>query len=78
MPEGKGLVRQENERLRSCLLNWKFGQASQYLRRESEEVKNIVQTLKTLFGNCGWFDGDMGTIVAAVVVLLIGNEWKEG
>ena len=67
------LVRKENEKLIGKLINWKFAKAEQYLNLESPRVVSIVKTMSSVFHNEGWADGDMGTIVGAVVELLIGE-----
>ena len=52
-----------NPQLRSRLENWKFNQALSHLEGESREVKDIVEALARSFGNCGWIEGDQGTII---------------
>lgn len=52
-----------NKKLFGRLLNWKFEQALQYLDNEPEEVKDLVKSLARMFGNSGWFFGDMSEIV---------------
>ena len=67
MPADDACVRKDNTKLRSRLDNWKFEQATQYLKGESIMVKNVVRALARTFGDPGWFEGDMGTIVAAAL-----------
>jgi hypothetical protein len=70
-----GVVGAENKDLRSRLSNWKFESAMNYLDGESEEV--AVKTLDGLFGNCGWFWGNMGEVVGLAVLYLIGHDEPE-
>lgn len=65
------MIREENEKLKSRLLNYKFRTARQYLEGESEEVIEVVHALAETFDNCGWIDGNMGTIIQACVSNII-------
>jgi hypothetical protein len=56
-----------NENLESRLYNWKFEQALRYLDGEPQETKDVVEALARMFGNAGWFYGDMQVVVAAAV-----------
>ena len=61
------MVRKENEKLISRLFNYKFRSAQQYIGGEDEEVVDVVNALAETFGNCGWIDGKMATIIQACV-----------
>lgn len=87
-----------SEALASRVLNWKFEQAIRRIMdipgnvRERPDVAHrldIVMSLNAAFGDSGWFDGDMGTIVGAAVAYVLGGkpsdedteeeeEWEEG
>jgi hypothetical protein len=60
------------------LYNWKFNQAKDRMGKQAEDVRPtddevwVVQALEEAFGDCGWFDGAMGTVVRAAVRSLIG------
>lgn len=56
-----------NDALLSRLVNWKFQSAKGCLEGEPQQVKDVVEALSRSFGNCGWFDGDLGTVVGFVV-----------
>lgn len=60
-------IKKDNTKLRSRLENWKFEQATQYLKGESHMVKAVVRALARSYGDPGWFEGDQGTIVAAAL-----------
>jgi hypothetical protein len=59
----------------SRLHNWKFEDAWGLLLRQPllapDDELPVVRALSRVFGNAGWFDGDMGTLVAAVVSRLV-------
>jgi hypothetical protein len=65
------MVRRENEKLISRLENFKFTQAQNYLEGENEMVVDVVNALASVFGNVGWMDGDMGTILSSAVYNII-------
>lgn len=56
-----------NTKLKSRLENFKFGQATQYLDNESEYTKELVQSLSIMFGNIGWFDGELSIIITHAI-----------
>jgi len=56
-----------NSELAERLLNWKFKSALKYLSAEDRETKKIVKALADMFGDCGWFDGQMGRLISAMV-----------
>jgi len=56
-----------NPKLKSRLENFKFGQATQYLDNESEYTKEWVQSLSIMFGNIGWFDGELSIIITHAI-----------
>ena len=61
------MVRKENEKLIGRLFNYKFASAQLYLEGEDEEVVSVVNALADTFSDCGWIDGNMGTIIRACV-----------
>ena len=64
-----------NEKLKSRLFNWKFEQALQYVDGGVDlDDLEVIKALARLFGNCGWFEGDVGALVSVVVSSLIGNK----
>lgn len=66
-----------NEKLKSRLENWKFKQALQYVDDSvSEDEKNVIGTLARLFGDCGWLEGDVGTLISVAVRSLTEKEVK--
>ena len=67
-----------NDDLKGRLLNWKFRSAAEHLEGESEETKTIVDALASCFGNCGWFEGDMGMIVGTLVTCYLLEGWEGG
>ena len=54
-----------NNMLHGRIENWKFDSALKYLDGEPEYTVALIQALARVFGDCGWFDGDMGLIVCA-------------
>lgn len=60
-------TKKQTAQLESRLNNWKFETATKYLVGQSQDVKDVVRSLARTFGNCGWFEGDMATIIAAAV-----------
>lgn len=60
------------EQMRSRLGNWKFATAAGLLDADDKSVEaETIRALNCLFANCGWFDGDMGTVVHYVVGCLL-------
>lgn len=62
----------------SRLENWKFNSAHaiyadlSLIRRENlSDVGTKILALSEMYGNCGWFEGQMGGLVAVTVDLLI-------
>lgn len=57
------------------LHNWKFEAAAKYLPDSdpTDHEHGLVNALAAVFGNSGWFDGRMGTIVSAAVSTLTGD-----
>lgn len=69
-----GIVRSDTkhaDRLISCLYNWKFRSALQYLEGQPDRVRELVEALANTVGNSGWEDGYLGTIIGAAVDKLI-------
>ena len=66
-----------NEDLGGRLYNWKFDQATRYLEGEPASLQHTVTVLARLFGDSGWFGGDMGLLVNVVVESLgvPGRDW---
>ena len=62
-------------KLRSRLINWKFKQAMEYsdVLETDPEAMDVLESLEKMFGNSGWFDGDMATIVGVAVDMLLGR-----
>ena len=48
------------------LANWKFREAHVKLV-QAGEGHDVVTALDEMFGDCGWFDGHMATILEAAV-----------
>lgn len=67
-------IRPENKDLRGRVHNWKFSSALLHLDGEAEDVQITVQTLATMFGNVGWFEGTMATMVERAVNSLLQEE----
>ena len=67
-----------DEKIKSRLNNWKFQTALNYLATDANCTDNeleLITALARVFGNVGWFEGDMSTIVsAALQTLLRGNQ----
>lgn len=61
------------------LENWKFSQALAALNADdaTETEIHIIGSLSRMFGNVGWFDGEMSVIVATVVEYLLTDSPKE-
>ena len=64
----------KRDQLVSRLCNWKFAQALQYTEGQPSNVVHNVSCLANLFGNPGWFDGEMGTLVSLAVLALVGEQ----
>jgi hypothetical protein len=61
---------EDSEALVGRLRNWKFAQATKHLTGQPVYVREVVETLARSFGDCGWFEGDMGLIVGAALNVL--------
>jgi hypothetical protein len=67
-----------NMQLQSRLRNWKFSQAQTYIDENVENwEKQLINSLASTFGNCGWMDGAMGTIINAAVWFLLPGTKQE-
>lgn len=62
-----------NAQCRNRIENWKFTSAMATYEAvvSDEDEHQILLALSETFGNCGWFDGAMGTIVGAAVAWLL-------
>lgn len=61
-----------NEDCKNRLYNWKFRSAFNDLNSDATSYeRDSVQALNDCFGNCGWFEGNIGELVGSVVALLI-------
>lgn len=59
------------------VVNWKFMSAEEHLTDEATaEERIVIETLARMFGNSGWFWGDMGTVVRRAIQSL--NLTEEG
>ena len=66
-----------NDELKNRLFNFKFKQALQYLDGNvSKEDRETIEALAHAFGDCGWLEGHMHTILEALVEALCQK--KEG
>jgi hypothetical protein len=64
-----------NEKLKSRLVNWKFSQALNHLDDElTAGQRELIEALARLVGDSGWFEGDIGVLVALAVAALTGPE----
>ena len=61
------MIRKENRKLLSRIMNYKFRSAQKHLEGESKEVVETVNALAQTFGNCGWINGNMEIIVQTCV-----------
>jgi hypothetical protein len=53
------------------LENWKFRQAAQELTEDAtESEREVIEALAALLGNSGWFDGNIGIVTRAIVLIL--------
>jgi hypothetical protein len=59
-----------NAQLYSRLAHWKFRQALAYVQDEPAERREAVEALARLFGDVGWFDGDIGHVVRLALCAL--------
>ena len=58
---------ESNEELCGRLMNWKFSQAEACIENESDDEILVIVALSRTFGNCGWINGNMGTIIEAAI-----------
>jgi hypothetical protein len=59
------------------LNNWKFRSAAAYAQEDTQTTEDelaLIQALAGTFDNSGWFEGDLGLIVAAAVSTLVPEE----
>lgn len=66
-----------HENAENRLYNWKFSQALTAAKNQdrlptTDEILKL-KALADTFGNCGWFDGTMATIIQMAVHDLIGD-----
>ena len=67
-----------NEQLKDALFNYKFEQATNHLRGEPDNVKELVESLSYVFSNIGWFEGDLAAVIKyALISIGIENEPEE-
>src|SRR5262245_28641715 len=59
--------REQIDSLHNRLENWKFQQATRYLKGIRGEDRDLVEALSRMFGDVGWFEGDMGIIIEAAL-----------
>lgn len=64
----------KKEQLVNRLENWKFYDAYAIAKQvpfnaEHEVVKDIIGSLSRLYGNCGWFEGEVGCLIGRIVYL---------
>lgn len=60
-----------NGDLTGRLTNWKFESALRYLDDDvTKDEREVVTSLACVFGNIGYVDGEMGTIISAAVASL--------
>jgi hypothetical protein len=71
-----------NDNVIKLLKNWKFQLASAYADEQTEPLPTeaellLIESLARVFGNIGWFSGDMATIVSAAVSTLLSEYLPE-
>lgn len=62
------------------LQNWKFNQGLTGAENDpdvTQKERDLLHVLSRLFGNSGWFDGDMGALVDAALDSIIVSEPDE-
>lgn len=58
----------DRTKLNGRLSQWKFEQAQKLLTDDMPtHIKDATNALARMLGNCGWFTGDLATIVEAAV-----------
>jgi len=63
-----------NSNVRGRLQNWKFGQALVACDgTEEKEYRHKIDLLARLFGDVGWFDGDLGELVDWTVMQMLNG-----
>jgi hypothetical protein len=65
-----------NDNVIELLKDWKFQRASAYADEQTEPLPTeaellLIESLARVFGNTGWFSGDMARIVGAAVSTLL-------
>lgn len=61
-----------NDALKACLAHWRFHSAASYLADEPESVREVVEALAVLVGDCGYeLGGAMSTVVQAALGSLV-------
>ena len=65
----------KSTKLRDRLINWKFKSAMIYadVFSDDPEAMEVLETLNRMFGNIGWFFGDMQILVGVAVDMLLGR-----
>jgi hypothetical protein len=65
-----------HSKLGNRLYNWKFSTAAAYASELQDELNvndyELILALEKAFGNVGYFDGNLATIVQAAVKTLVG------
>lgn len=60
------------------LYSFKFAQAEDMLHDEPDATdpeKQLITSLSNMFGNPGWFNGDMCVLICHALVPILGMEW---
>lgn len=59
----------------SRMINWKFHSAEAIMPDSlDDDRRSAVVALSEVFGNCGWLDAEMDTIIAAAVAWVIKED----
>lgn len=66
-----------NEPLRTAIAAWKFADALALASKRTVIRYELLATLARLFGNSGWFDGDVGALVACAVDEILSGQRGE-
>ncbi len=63
------------KKMKNRLINWKFKSAMIHAKvfEDDGEALEVLEALSRMFENTGWFDGDMATLVAVAVDMLLGR-----
>lgn len=69
-----------SERVQLRVANWKFGSAWKITQEETAagavhdpHDEAVIRALAEMLGNPGWFEGNLGVIVGAVVYWLLAD-----